>query len=932
MANLIFGDYASTQLAGNVAASAGQTTIVVVSSASFPSPVNPQYFYATLADASTNGQNRREVVKVTAIVGTSWTVVRGQGGTNPTQFSPGDVCELRFSKAYGDDIVAIVSGGAPTTSTYILQSADASLPNRRILTGSGRVSVTDGGATNPITLDAVVNGMDNTRLAQMPTNTLKGNNTGGLANAADLTVAQTIAMLSALVTTGGVVSISAGTAATRPAAGTAGRVYLATDTGEISRDTGAVWFLLEPALTGDVTTAAGAVASTISVNVVTNAKLAQMAGATFKANPIGSTQNAQDITASAAVALLPAFVASGGSAAKGVVPAPSGTAGSTAFLREDGTWSIPPDGYIFNVKTYGAVGNGATDDTSAINAAYAAVGAGGGALYFPAGTYKVTAALTAWSKTMTVYGDGWNASTISTNSSTLDVATISGTVRVTNLRFLPSVARTAGREINVASGGNQSVIDNCFFNGYFNAINVVNGPVALTIAHCQFANGTAATGVGISFAGGTDMLVTNIEIDANPAFPPAAGIVVNNIGDLTLTGCGISHQVTSLSIAPATGQLVGQVYAQGCFFDNGTNALLVQPTGTGAVVRGSFVNCWFSSCTAQGVRIIGGGTTTCDGFDFVNSNVILNGNNGFQVDAGALNVRVIGGEFGQNTGAGLLFNSTDFAVIGVRSGTPGALTGNTTYGININQATCNHFVVLGNDLRGNVVGPLNNTSTLTDQIVNNNLGEITEFFSGNGVLSGDWSSSGRLMVQTSTVNGQTVFSVRPNGAGAVGYVQAWNNSNIAAALQFADMRCGAAAAQFGSFTLNGGSQLPLRLTISGTTAVEVDTNLNLKYLKAIADQGYSLQVPLTGFTITVPDNCSALMLNPAGVLATGTITMPANPVDGQLVRLMTTQTVTALTLNANAGQTISGNVSTLTAAIPASYMYNLSGTKWYHCG
>jgi hypothetical protein len=56
----------------------------------------------------------------------------------------------------------------------------------------------------------------------------------------------------------------------------------------------------------------------------------------------------------------------------------------------------------------------------------------------------------------------------------------------------------------------------------------------------------------------------------------------------------------------------------------------------------------------------------------------------------------------------------------------------------------------------------------------------------------------------------------------------------------------------------------------------------------------------------------------------------ATPVDGQIVRLATTQTVTALTLNANAGQTISGAVATLTAAAPATYMYNLSGTKWYH--
>jgi len=52
-------------------------------------------------------------------------------------------------------------------------------------------------------------------------------------------------------------------------------------------------------------------------------------------------------------------------------------------------------GVVFNVKTYGAVGNGATDDTTAVNAAFAAAyAAGGGVIYFPPGTYLIAGALT----------------------------------------------------------------------------------------------------------------------------------------------------------------------------------------------------------------------------------------------------------------------------------------------------------------------------------------------------------------------------------------------------------------------------------------------------------------------------------------------------------------------------------------------------------
>jgi hypothetical protein len=80
----------------------------------------------------------------------------------------------------------------------------------------------------------------------------------------------------------------------------------------------------------------------------------------------------------------------------------------------------------FNVKAYGAQGNGANDDTSAIQAAINAAFAspqGTGAVYFPAGTYKITATLNCSSATsgsggkgVFLVGDGRNASHIFKNS------------------------------------------------------------------------------------------------------------------------------------------------------------------------------------------------------------------------------------------------------------------------------------------------------------------------------------------------------------------------------------------------------------------------------------------------------------------------------------------------------------------------------------
>lgn len=48
---------------------------------------------------------------------------------------------------------------------------------------------------------------------------------------------------------------------------------------------------------------------------------------------------------------------------------------------------------VFNVKDFGATGDGITDDTAAIQAALTAAGVSGGTVYFPAGTYLVSASL-----------------------------------------------------------------------------------------------------------------------------------------------------------------------------------------------------------------------------------------------------------------------------------------------------------------------------------------------------------------------------------------------------------------------------------------------------------------------------------------------------------------------------------------------------------
>lgn len=87
---------------------------------------------------------------------------------------------------------------------------------------------------------------------------------------------------------------------------------------------------------GDITVATGGTVWTIDATVVTNAKLANVATATFKGRTTAGTGSPEDLTGTQATALLDTFT----STLKGLAPSSGG--GTTNFLRADGTWAVPP--------------------------------------------------------------------------------------------------------------------------------------------------------------------------------------------------------------------------------------------------------------------------------------------------------------------------------------------------------------------------------------------------------------------------------------------------------------------------------------------------------------------------------------------------------------------------------------------------------------
>lgn len=147
---------------------------------------------------------------------------------------------------------------------------------------TGPITTSVGDVATSVTNNAITNAM----LAQAATLTIKGNNTGLLADVSDLTATQVKTLL----------DISA--------SNVSGLAAIATSGSASDLSTGIIPSARMPAHTGDVTSSSGSVALSIVSNAVTNAQLAQMPTLTLKGNATGGIATPTNLTASSAKTLL----------------------------------------------------------------------------------------------------------------------------------------------------------------------------------------------------------------------------------------------------------------------------------------------------------------------------------------------------------------------------------------------------------------------------------------------------------------------------------------------------------------------------------------------------------------------------------------------------------------------------------------------------
>jgi hypothetical protein len=134
-----------------------------------------------------------------------------------------------------------------------------------------------------------------------------------------------------------------------------------------------------------------------------------------------------------------------------------------------------------------------------------------------------------------------------------------------------------------------------------------------------------------------------------------------------------------------------------------------------------------------------------------------------------------------------------------------------------------------------------------------------------------------------------------------------------------------------------GDQIPVYTPNNGD-ARRMSVNALLQYFQqtfASPTLAVNLFVPGSGFNITVPTPVSQqqwMLLQPAGTLATGTITLPLNTgvPDGTTVLITTTQEITSLTIALNGASAIYGAVTTLGAGCAAVYRFYQPTNSWYN--
>lgn len=351
---------------------------------------------------------------------------------------------------------------------------------------------------------------------------------------------------------------------------------------------------------------------------------------------------------------------------------------------------------IYNVKAYGAIGDGSHDDTTKIQAAINAAPHGAW-VYFPPGNYLISGTITI-NKRIKFSGGGRNTVIVTNHPTAHMIDVTEWFVNIESLYLDSSVTRTAGYAIRHAGGaylrGKSLFIANQYDGVYISGVLDQLDDVEFR----DFKHN------GILVQGGGDQAFSHIVMD-NTVQPSGAGIRCEGTAAMFLSDCDIIRANICLLLAP-TAPGVYAVYATNCYFDSSNYGAVFE--GTSDVMRCKFTNCWFSSHTVNGVKL---NNTLISGIDFVNCDIYGNGSDGvlalFGDFWGFSNCRIAGNAL---SGFAISSGCDNFQIVNNTIGLNGGF-GSNQYGVFIQPGEYGKINISENIFSTNTIGNLIDGST-----------------------------------------------------------------------------------------------------------------------------------------------------------------------------------------------------------------------------
>jgi Pectate lyase superfamily protein len=239
---------------------------------------------------------------------------------------------------------------------------------------------------------------------------------------------------------------------------------------------------------------------------------------------------------------------------------------------------------LVSVKDFGAVGDGSADDTAAVQAACDRVEArGGGWVFFPKGTYKISAGITIDTAGVSICGAGRSVAVIknaSTSGNALSVnlgSALDSKITIKDISITASTV-SSGKAV-VFANGNRPLIQNVAVALHRTGIDV-SAVTEPTVARCiveSTDDNAAAVGITLGTRGhGNECIVISGTVN---------GTGITTGSDARATDCYVEKFVTGVSLGAVNGQ------ARSCTVSGATTGYLVGSTACAVVF------CKATGCT-----------------------------------------------------------------------------------------------------------------------------------------------------------------------------------------------------------------------------------------------------------------------------------------------------------------------------------------------